>query len=61
MDELLLLNGPNLGRLGRHQPKLYGTDTLDDVVTAITNEVASRGWKVRSVQRNSDEYANNHK
>jgi 3-dehydroquinate dehydratase-2 len=29
---VLLLNGPNLSQLGRRDPALYGTATLDDVV-----------------------------
>ncbi len=54
MSELLLLNGPNLGILGRRQPEIYGTDTLADIVDAVAAEVADRGWKVVSVQRESE-------
>lgn len=54
MSTLLLLNGPNLGILGRRQPEIYGTATLGDVEEAIAGRVASRGWKVLSIQRESE-------
>ncbi len=54
MSELLLLNGPNLGILGRREPEVYGTDTLADIEAAVAAEVADRGWKVVSVQRESE-------
>jgi 5-deoxy-5-amino-3-dehydroquinate dehydratase len=49
--ELLLLNGPNLGILGRRQPEIYGTDTLADIEATVGQEVAERGWTVTAVQR----------
>ncbi|WP_411082302.1 type II 3-dehydroquinate dehydratase [Streptomyces sp. cmx-18-6] len=54
MTELLLLNGPNLGILGRREPEIYGTDTLADIEESVAREVAERGWKVTSVQRESE-------
>jgi 5-deoxy-5-amino-3-dehydroquinate dehydratase len=48
------LNGPNLGILGRRQPELYGTATLADIEDAVAAETAVRGWKVLSVQRESE-------
>ncbi|MFJ6781919.1 type II 3-dehydroquinate dehydratase [Streptomyces yangpuensis] len=50
MSELLLLNGPNLGILGRREPDVYGTETLDDIAAAVADEVSAHGWKVRSFQ-----------
>lgn len=54
MAELLLINGPNLGILGRREPDVYGTDTLADIEKAVAEEVAERGWEVVSVQRDSE-------
>jgi 5-deoxy-5-amino-3-dehydroquinate dehydratase len=54
MSRLLLLNGPNLGILGRREPEIYGTDTLADIEKAVAAEVAGRGWEVLSVQDDSE-------
>ncbi|WP_410626684.1 type II 3-dehydroquinate dehydratase [Amycolatopsis sp. cmx-8-4] len=54
MGRLLLLNGPNLGILGRREPEIYGTDTLADIEKAVAEEVAGRGWTVHAVQDDSE-------
>ncbi|WP_424185442.1 type II 3-dehydroquinate dehydratase [Actinokineospora sp. G85] len=54
MTSVLLLNGPNLGILGRREPEVYGADTLADIAAAVAEEVAVRGWEVVSVQREGE-------
>jgi 5-deoxy-5-amino-3-dehydroquinate dehydratase len=54
MPELLLINGPNLGILGRREPDVYGTDTLADIENAVADEVADWGWKVRAYQHDCE-------
>jgi 3-dehydroquinate dehydratase-2 len=50
-----VLNGPNLGRLGRRQPEVYGKVTYDDLVAIIAREADELGLKV--VVRQSDSEA----
>ena len=33
--KVLVLNGPNLGRLGRRQPEIYGATTYDELADAV--------------------------
>jgi len=48
-----VINGPNLGRLGRREPAVYGTTTHGDLVALIEQEAAELGLKV--VVRQSDD------
>lgn len=38
VTNVLVLNGPNLGRLGSREPEVYGTGTLDDLRRELTAE-----------------------
>lgn len=50
-----VINGPNLGRLGKREPTVYGSTTHDDLVALIESEAAELGLKV--VVRQSDSEA----
>lgn len=43
MARVLVLNGPNLGRLGSREPEIYGSATHDDLVTACMDESKQLG------------------
>lgn len=47
---VLLLNGPNLDRLGKRDPTIYGVETLDDVVRRARTTAESQGWSLNHVQ-----------
>lgn len=51
---ILLLNGPNLGTLGRRQPDVYGTTTLDEIVEACRARALERGALLDAFQSNHE-------
>jgi 3-dehydroquinate dehydratase-2 len=51
---ILLLNGPNLGRLGQRNPEMYGTTTLAEVVQRATDHAATRGATLAHFQSNHE-------
>lgn len=51
---VLLVNGPNLNRLGKRNPDVYGTVTLPDVVTSVRRIASQHGVDVRDFQSNTE-------
>ncbi len=54
MTTVLVLNGPNLGRLGRREPEVYGSTTYEDLVASIEAEAAELGLSAAVRQSDSE-------
>lgn len=49
---ILVVNGPNLNLLGEREPEVYGSASLDDIMTDLAATAAERGNELTSVQSN---------
>lgn len=54
-DKLVyVLNGPNLNRLGKREPEIYGTQTLDDIGAMLSARGAEIGCSIVMLQSNHE-------
>jgi 3-dehydroquinate dehydratase-2 len=54
MTQVLILNGPNLNRLGSREPDVYGTQNYEDLVAIAQVEADRLGLSV-TVKQSNDE------
>ena len=52
--KILVLNGPNLGILGRREPEVYGTTTLADIEAVLGPVAAELGLELEWIQSNHE-------
>ncbi len=54
MADILLLNGPNLARLGTRQPDIYGRATLADIEDGVRRRVGQSGFGLVAEQHDGE-------
>jgi 3-dehydroquinate dehydratase-2 len=52
MNRVLVLNGPNLGRLGTREPEIYGTASLADLTQQLSEDAPD--WEIDVRQSDSE-------
>ena len=54
MKRLLLLNGPNINRLGKREEDIYGSFTLQDIEKDISQLIGKYNYELTSFQSNHE-------
>ena len=54
MNNILLINGPNLNLLGNREPEIYGSKSLDDIEKDLSVIANESGYQLLSFQSNSE-------
>ncbi len=51
---IYVLNGPNLNRLGKREPGIYGSQTLEDIAATLTERGEELGCTIEMRQSNHE-------
>ena len=54
LPRILVINGPNLNLLAKREPEVYGSDTLEDLNTKLSEIAAEMGLELAFFQSNSE-------
>ena len=54
MKRVVVVNGPNLNLLGKREPHIYGTRSLEDLNSMVREKAAQLGLEVSLFQSNSE-------
>ena len=52
--DLLLINGPNLNLVGKREPSIYGSQTLEEIQEELLNLASELGANLKFFQSNSE-------
>ena len=52
--DLLLINGPNLNLVGKREPSIYGSQTLQEIQEGLINLAIGLGARLQVFQSNSE-------
>lgn len=52
--KILVIHGPNLNLLGKREPEIYGSTTIDELNALLKKEAKTLGTKVEFSQSNSE-------
>ena len=54
MKKIMVINGPNLNRLGKRDPNIYGHETLEDIMQEMLNIGSEKNLELDFFQSNSE-------
>ena len=52
--KIAVINGPNLNLLGTREPEIYGSVSLDQIVTGLEKTAADQGYSIVHFQSNGE-------
>jgi len=52
--KVLVLNGPNLNMLGKREPEIYGAQTLNEIISQLTQLAQTKEIELSHVQSNAE-------
>jgi len=52
--KVLVLNGPNLNMLGKREPEIYGAQTLNEIISQLTQLARSKDIELSHLQSNAE-------
>ena len=52
--QILVLNGPNLNLLGTREPEVYGSETLEQLMSELHTFAGSHDAELRTAQSNGE-------